>query len=75
VCTSERLDPHIVFPLCIFGCDFLHEQRFVLVRDRKVVSFGKVTLSEAEKAAASALLGKTLKPPWSSGPPAYFADV
>jgi hypothetical protein len=43
--------------------------------DRKVVSFGKVTLSEAEKAAASALLGKTLKPPWSSGPPAYFADV
>lgn len=70
---SERLDPHIVFPLCIFGCDFLYEKRFVRVKDGKVVS-GRATLSEAEKAAASALLGATLKPPWSSGPPAYFAD-
>lgn len=70
---SERLDPHIVFPLCIFGCDFLYEQRFVLVKDGKVVS-GRATLSEAEKAAASALVGATLKSPWSSGPPAYFAE-
>ena len=74
MCTeSERLDPHIVFPLCIFGCDFLYEQRFILVKDEKVV-IGRATLSEAEKAAASVLLGVTLKLPWSSGPPAYFAD-
>lgn len=51
----------------------LSQQRFVLVKDGKVVS-GRATLSEAEKAAASALIGVTLKPLWSSGPPAYFAD-
>ena len=51
----------------------MYEQRFILVKDEKVV-IGRATLSEAEKAAASALLGVTLKLPWSSGPPAYFAD-
>ncbi|MDF2605146.1 hypothetical protein [Sphingomonas sp.] len=70
---SERLDPYIVFPLCIFGCDFLYEHRFLTIKDGKVAK-GREALSETEKRAASALLGKTLKTPWSSGPAAYFAN-
>lgn len=70
---NERLDPYIVFPLCIFGCDFLYEHRFVTISDGKVDS-GRAALSETEKRAASALTGKRLKVPWSSGPAAYFAN-
>lgn len=70
---SERLDPYIVFPLCIFGCDFLYEHRFLTIKDGKVAR-GRAALSETEQGAASALLGKTLKAPWSSGPAAYFSN-
>lgn len=69
---NERLDPYIVFPLCIFGCDFLYEHRFLTIREGKVAS-GRAALSETEKAAVSALSGRKLKLPWSSGPAAYFA--
>lgn len=70
---SERLDPYIVFPLCIFGCDFPYEHRFLTIKDGKVAR-GRAALSETEQGAASALLGKTLKAPWSSGPAAYFSN-
>ena len=62
-----------MFPLCIFGCDFLYEHRFVIIKNCEVAS-GHEALSQTEKAAASALLGKRLKQPWSSGPAAYFAS-
>lgn len=70
---NERLDPYVVFPLCIFGCDFLYEHRFLIIKNGEVSS-GHAALSKTEKAAASALLGKKLKEPWSSGPAAYFAN-
>lgn len=71
-CTDgERLDPHIAFPLCIFGCDFLYEHGFLRVRAGKVTA-GNATLSDTEQKSVTALVGKSLKEPWSHGPEKYF---
>lgn len=65
--------PHIVFPLCVFGCDFLYEHGFLRIQSGQVVR-GNTTLSKTEKSVAAALVGTKLKSRWSEGPPEYFAN-
>ena len=70
---SERLDPHIVFPLCIFGCDYLYEHGFLKIVDGQVQS-GNRCLSKTERSAVDALVGIRLKPSWANGRPEYFCN-
>ena len=71
-CTEqERLDPNVVFPLCVFGCDYLYEHGLVVIRDG-VVSIGAEPESDTEREAVTGLLGKRLADRWSAGPSSYF---
>jgi hypothetical protein len=68
----ERLDPHIVMPLCLLGCDHLYERGLVWVEAGCLVTSNDATLGAAEKAALKALDRRRLAAPWMKGPAKYF---
>ena len=68
----ERLDPHIVMPLCVFGCDFLYERSFIYVEDGTVRENSSVQGGPYEKEYIKKLLGCSLSPKWLEGDPSYF---
>ncbi len=71
-CTeTERRDPHIVFPLCIFGCDYLYEKDFLRVIDGQV-SHGRAPTGETETAIIKGLVGHRVHARWRAGPADYF---
>jgi hypothetical protein len=71
-CTdSERLDPHIVFPLCNFGCDYLYEHGFVTIRNGKV-GRGKPALGQTERNVVDELVGNRVPSRWTRGQTVYF---
>ena len=73
-CEAERLDPHIVMPVCLFGCDFLYERGYIYVQD------GKVRVNRDVQATAGIRAYtvnfeenlRSLNPRWIQGPEAYF---
>lgn len=71
---AERLDPHIVFPLCVFGCDWLYERGYVTVRGG-VVTEGRTAPHETERAMVSSLAGRELEGRWVEGPESYFDNL
>lgn len=72
-CTEdERVDPYIVMPLCVFGCDFLYENGFITIDNGKVCE-GKIPKEEsADKKAAIELVGKRVAECWLAGSHKYF---
>jgi hypothetical protein len=74
-CTDfERLDPYIVFPLCIFGCDYLYENGFVTVRSGVVIA-GHEVVGETERDVVSCLTGRVVPSRWTQGPTSYFDNL
>jgi len=74
-CTeTERTDPHVVFPLCTFGCDYLYEQCHVTVCDGAVVA-GNPAAGSTEAGVVAALVGRVVDPRWTGAPAAYFDNV
>lgn len=72
-CTdSEKTDPRIVFPLCLFGCDFLYEAGMVRVVNGKVVSFCKDNAQTTDILMAKAVDGNALDERWIEGKASYF---
>ncbi len=74
-CTEEeRCDPHIVMPLCKFGCDHLYEERHVYVEDEVVRRNPKVPLQVdgIEQAHVDSLVGRELEERWLEGSSSYF---
>jgi len=69
---NERIDPYIVMPLCLFGCDFLYEHGYLIVRDGIVTKNRIEGLTEQEKARFKGLLGNRLDPRWLLGDKHYF---
>ena len=69
---AERLDPHIVMPVCNFGCDYLYEVGHVYVKDGLVRMNAATVGSAAERETAEALDGKPLPLRWLEGNPSYF---
>ena len=72
-CTEdERVDPHIVMPLCVFGCDFLYENGFVFIENGKVCR-GKIPETDSfDKKAALELVGRKVVDRWLAGSNNYF---
>lgn len=69
---SERVDPYIVFPLCVFGCDYLYESGTLKVLGGKVVA-GKIRQSDAQDVLrVQELCGKELHEEWLRGDLTYF---
>lgn len=71
---SERLDPHIVFPLCVFGCDHLYEHGYITVREGYVCP-GNDAPGPTERSCVENLLGRSVPARWLLGPQSYFDNV
>ncbi|MEH7445195.1 hypothetical protein V7201_23090 [Bacillus sp. JJ1122] len=73
LCTEiERTDPHIVMPLCLFGCDVMYEQEFLEIADGEVRGYPD-GLTEQEKNYITRLIGRKVDSRWLQGSPFYFA--
>ena len=74
---KERLDPHVVMPLCLFGCDFLYERGLVLITGGKVCA-GRIPPDLTHEVAfAMDLIGRQIDKRWLDGDSRYFdrADI
>lgn len=75
-CTdSEKTDPRIVFPLCLFGCDFLYEAGMVRIFNGKVVSSRKDTEQTTDILVANAVDGNAVDARWLKGKASYFGQT
>ncbi|MCK0154716.1 hypothetical protein MWU49_13435 [Alcanivorax sp. S6407] len=75
-CTdSEKTDPRIVFPLCLFGCDFLYEAGMVRIFNGKVVSSRKDTEQTTDILVANAVDGNAVDERWLKGKASYFGQT
>lgn len=69
---AERLDPYIVMPVCLMGCDYLYEKMYIYIEEglinRGLFEFG----DGCEKAIVESLLGRKLDYEWLKGLSSYF---
>ena len=72
-CTeAERRDPYIVMPLCVFGCDFLYEDRHIVIKDGMVKVGSTGEFGEADLHYMDKLVGRMLDDDWLQGASSYF---
>lgn len=69
---NERTDPNIVMPLCVFGCDYIFEERFVYIEHGKIMVATKGELY-SENEFIKNVEGKILNSRWVKGGEEYFA--
>jgi hypothetical protein len=71
-CTPvERLDPNIVMPLCLLGCDFIYEEGFIVVSEGKVSQCAK-DITPAIADYLKQVVDQRLPAEWLRGPASYF---
>ena len=69
---SQRLDPHIVMPLCSFGCDYLYENEYVYI-ENGIACVNRVKQATPDMiVVVKSLEGKQLAERWAAGPSDYF---
>ena len=69
---KERRDPHIVMPVCVFGCDFLYERRHIFVDDGFVQEGLGAQFGTADLDYLNRLIGRKLDDRWLEGDSSYF---
>lgn len=69
---AERLNPYIVMPLCIFGCDYLYESKIIYVLDGIIKINPTILIGKAESRRAKELSGRRLNANWLQGPKEFF---
>ncbi len=73
-CTeAERRDPYVVMPVCIFGCDFLYEERYIIIEDGMVRAGSTGDFGEADLRHLQKVTGRALNDEWLRGPSSYFS--
>ncbi|HCG9113907.1 hypothetical protein P3602_06595 [Vibrio parahaemolyticus] len=69
---AERLDPYIVMPVCLMGCDYLYENRHILVKDGIIVKGVDVSDGTYENEIIGRLVGNKMSEKWLKGRSSYF---
>jgi hypothetical protein len=69
---TERLDPYVVMPLCLFGCDYLYERRLVTIEGGVVRGHPSRQAGVEERRVIARLEGRTVLAEWIKGDPSYF---
>jgi len=69
---NERIDPYIVMPLCLFGCDYLYEKGYLYICDGIVTENRTEELTEHERSKLKQLVSKRLDARWLLGDQSYF---
>ena len=76
ICTTEeRLDPYIVMPLCLFGCDYLYENQYILIQEGIVTRGGSIESADKEHSYIENLVGREIPHIWRQGPQDYFRSL
>lgn len=68
----ERLDPHIVMPLCVFGCDHLYERGLVRISGGRVVGEPASATGAGTKSYIERIAGRRVRREWLAGEATYF---
>lgn len=69
---AERLDPYIVMPVCLFGCDHLYERQEIFVKNGIIERSSSKRELKTEKDYIESLIGKTIEEQWLKGRKTYF---
>lgn len=69
---SERTDPNIVMPLCLFGCDHLYEKESIRINNGEVKIVISESMSESEINYLKGIEGRRVDSKWIQGNTDYF---
>lgn len=69
---AERLDPYIVMPICVMGCDYLYEHRYVYVSKGTIKKGNTINGFSAELDFINDVVGNPVDKRWLKGRSSYF---
>jgi len=69
---AERLDPYIVMPVCLMGCDYLYENMHVYVEGAEIKRGASFSNARAEASFIEKLVGRKVDSKWLLGNQSYF---
>jgi hypothetical protein len=69
---AERLDPYIVMPLCLMGCDYLYENMYIYIDEKEIKRGLEFSNARAESAFIEELIGREVDSKWLLGNEFYF---
>lgn len=75
ICSEEeRTDPNIVMPVCVFGCDHLYEDGYLIIRSGHVHGRNTENLQKRERDYIERLENRAVDPKWLDGSEDYFEN-
>ncbi|WP_198331642.1 hypothetical protein [Psychrobacter aquimaris] len=69
---AERLDPYIVMPLCLMGCDYLYENMYIYIEGVEIKRGLSLLNAKTESKFIENLVGRTVDSKWLLGNQSYF---
>lgn len=69
---AERLDPYIVMPVCLMGCDYLYENIYVYIEGAEIKCGLPFPNASSESSFIEKLVGRTVDSKWLLGNQSYF---
>jgi len=72
---AERLDPYIVMPICVFGCDYLYENKHIYIEDGVIKAGLPIKHDGQEQKIIKMLIGREIDKEWQKGQKTYFEPV
>ena len=69
---AERLDPYIVMPLCLMGCDYLYEKMYIYIEGGEIKPGLIFPNAKSESGFIDELIGRKVNAKWLFGNESYF---
>lgn len=69
---AERLDPYIVMPVCVMGCDYLFENMYIYIDGAEIKRGLPLLNARAESGFIEDLVGRSIDSKWLLGNQSYF---
>ncbi|EKS7192462.1 hypothetical protein MT488_05410 [Enterobacter ludwigii] len=69
---AERLDPYIVMPVCLMGCDYFYEKMFVYINGMVIEAGLELPNAKTESSYIEKIVGRRVDPRWLLGEPSFF---
>ena len=69
---AERLDPYIVMPVCLIGCDYFYENMYIYIENGEVKQGLPFPNAKTESNFINKLVGRTVDSKWLLGNQSYF---
>jgi hypothetical protein len=69
---AERLDPYIVMPICLMGCDYLYEHMYIYIDESEIKRGLDFPHAKMESGYIEKLIGRTIDTKWLLGNKSFF---